>query len=148
LAPRGTPLYDTTYANLAPRIGIAWLLSDTPRFTRVLRAGFGIFYDLGAGSLGGASSYFPYTVTNVISPAPVPFPLSTANAAGPPLTLNLPAATILVADPHLKLPRSYQWNVALEQSLGSSQTVSATYIGAVGRGLLRVTTLSNVNANF
>ena len=26
-----------------------------------------------------------------------------------------------MADPHLKLPRTYQWNVALEQSLGSNQ---------------------------
>jgi hypothetical protein len=48
----------------------------------------------------------------------------------------------------LKLPRSYQWNVALEQSLGSSQSLSLTYIGAIGRDLLRVTDLFNVNPNF
>jgi hypothetical protein len=63
------------------------------------------------------------------------------------LTLNLPAGTILVADPHLKLPRSYQWNAAIEQSLGSSQSLSISYIGALGRDLLRVTQL-NVNPNF
>ena len=53
-----------------------------------------------------------------------------------------------MADPHLKLPRTYQWNVALEQSLGSSQSLSLTYIGAIGRDLLRVTNLFNVNSNF
>lgn len=53
-----------------------------------------------------------------------------------------------MADPHPKLPRSYQWNIAIEQPLGSTQTVSATYIGAIGRGLLRETQLANVSANF
>jgi hypothetical protein len=40
------------------------------------------------------------------------------------------------------------WNVALEQSLGSSQTLSLTYVGAIGRDLLRASDLANVNANF
>jgi hypothetical protein len=53
-----------------------------------------------------------------------------------------------VADPHLELPRSYQWNVALEQSLGRSQSLSLTYVGAVGRDLLRATTLFNPNPDF
>ena len=148
LAPRGTPLYETTYGNVAPRVGLAWQLNRDPEWGAVLRAGFGIFHDLGAGSLGGVSSYFPFSATKIISPGPVPFPLSPANAAPPALTLNLPAASILVADPHLKLPRSYQWDVAIEQPLGNSQTVSATYVGAIGRDLLRETQLNNVNANF
>src|SRR5262249_40627293 len=42
----------------------------------------------------------------------------------------------------------YQWNVALEESIGGSQSLSLTYIGAIGRDLLRVTRLSNPNPNF
>jgi hypothetical protein len=53
-----------------------------------------------------------------------------------------------VAEPNLKLPRTYEWNVALEQSLGSNQSLSATYIGAVGRDLLRVTDMIRPNSNF
>jgi hypothetical protein len=53
-----------------------------------------------------------------------------------------------VAEPTLKLPRTYEWNAALEQSLGSNQTLSLTYIGAVGRDLLRVTDLVNPNSTF
>src|SRR5262249_39565519 len=64
------------------------------------------------------------------------------------LSLNTPVSTLLVADPHLKLPRSYQWNVAVEQALGSSQSVSLTYIGAIGRDLIRTTHLNAVNPNF
>src|SRR5262249_54901650 len=113
----------------------------------VLRAGAGIFYDLGSGSLGGVSNYFPYNAFKILSP-PVPFPLSPENAAAPALTADLAATTILGADPPLKLPRTYEWNVALEQSIGGGQSVSLTYVGAIGRRLLRVTQLANLNPNF
>ena len=93
------------------------------------------------------SSYFPFIASKIL-PAPAPFPLSPQDAAPPIPSVNLPVSTILVADPHLKLPRSYQWNVALEQALGSSQSLSLTYVGAVGRDLLRATGFFNVNPNF
>ncbi len=148
LAPRGTPLYDTTYGNVAPRLGIAWQLGGRQNWGLTLRAGTGLFYDIGQGSLGGVSSYYPYGATKTISPSPVPFPLTAQNAAPPPLSFNPPIANLVVADPHLKLPKSYQWNVALEQAMGSSQSLSLTYIGAVGRDLLRVSQLANVNPAF
>jgi hypothetical protein len=147
LAPRGTPLYQTTYGNVAPRVGLAYQLSEKQNWGAVLRGGFGVFYDLGQGSLGGVSSYFPYNGTNNFFP-PTPFPLSPQNAAPPVLTTNPPVSDIVVADPHLKLPRTYHWNVALEQSIGSSQSISFTYIGAIGRDLLRVTNLYNPNPDF
>jgi hypothetical protein len=146
LAPRGTPLYQTTYSNVAPRLGLAWQLHARPDWGSTLRAGFGIFYDLGQGSLGGASSYFPYSAHKNIAPAP--FPLSSQDAAPPAITSNPPVSQLIVADPHLSLPRSYQWNVALEQSLGTSQSLSLTYIGAIGRDLLRATNLFNPNPSF
>jgi hypothetical protein len=146
LAPHGTPLYQTTYGSLAPRLGLAYELRDGPNWGTVLRTGFGIFYDLGYGSLGGVSSYFPNEAVKTIAPAA--FPLSPADAAPPPFSVNPPVPTMIVADHHLKLPRSYQWNVAVEQSVGSSQSLSLTYVGAIGRDLLRVSDLVNVNPDF
>jgi Carboxypeptidase regulatory-like domain/TonB dependent receptor len=149
LAPRGTPLYDTTYGNVAPRVGAAYQLRQAGNWGTVLRGGFGIFYDLGSGSLVGGSGSFPYEATRSLAFAA--FPLSPQDAAPPVLTTGPPISNILVADPHLKLPRTYQWNVALEQTLGSSQSLSLTYIGATGRDLLRVTNLfitPQVNQNF
>jgi hypothetical protein len=146
LAPRGTSLYKTTFGNVAPRIGFAYQLRGIRNWDAVLRAGFGVFYDLGQGSLGGISSFFPYSGSK--SFAPGAFPLSPQNAVPPSLTINPPVNTLLVADPHLKLPRSYQWNVSFEQSVGSKQSLSATYVGAIGRDLLRATKLLNVNPNF
>jgi len=146
LAPRGTPLYDTTYGNVAPRVGGAYQLRETANWATVLRGGFGIFYDLGSGSLGGVSSFFPYNISNNFFATP--FPLTAQQAAPPALTTNPPVNSMLIADPHLKLPRSYQWNVAVEQSLGKRQSISLTYIGADGRDLLRATNLFNPNQNF
>jgi hypothetical protein len=146
LAPRGTSLYDTTYGNVAPRLGLAYRLGDAARWGAVLRAGVGTFYDLGQGALGGVSSYFPYSASRAFSPAP--FPLSAENASPPAFSVTPPVDTILVADRHLKLPRSYQWNVAWEQSLGAAQILSLTYVGAIGRDLLRTSVLFNPNGSF
>jgi len=140
LAPRGTPLYKTTYGNVAPRLGLAYQVGESSSWGSLLRVGFGVFYDLGSGSLGGVSSFFPYSATKVFSPAP--FPLSPQNSAPPVITLNPPVLNLLVANPDLKLPRTYQWNIALEQSIGSGQTLSVTYVGAAGRDLLRSTVLN------
>jgi hypothetical protein len=146
LAPRGTPLYQTTHRNVAPRFGLAYQLSGRQDRGAVLRGGVGVFYDLVSGSLGGASSYFPYL--NDRFAADVPFPLSPQNAAPPALTDSPPVNDIFVAEPNLKLPRTYEWNAALEQALGANQTLSLTYIGAVGRDLLRNTNLVSPNPNF
>ena len=148
LAPRGTPLYQTTYGNVAPRVGVAYRIGRDPDWGATLRAGFGIFYDLGQGSLGGVSGYFPYIALKIISPTPAPFPLSPENAAPPPFSVNPPVSVMVIADPHLKLPRSYEWNIAIEQPLGSRQSLSVSYIGAIGRDLLRVIQLFNPNPNF
>jgi hypothetical protein len=146
LAPRGTPLYQTTYGNVAPRVGIAYQLRHETKWAVVLRGGFGAFYDLGYGSLGGVSSYFPYEAVKVFAPSE--FPLTPQDAAPPTFTENPPVPTIIVADPHLKLPRTYQWNVGVEQALGDNQSLSWTYMGATGHDLLRATDLFDVNPNF
>jgi Carboxypeptidase regulatory-like domain/TonB dependent receptor len=149
LAPRGTPLYDTTYGNIAPRVGVAYQLRQSANRQTVLRAGFGMFYDLGQGILGGATGSFPFSASK--SFFSVPFPLSPQNAAPPAITTNPPVPNIIVAKPDLKLPRTYQWNVAVEQSLGSNQSLSLAYIGAIGRDLLRQTSFfisPNVNPDF
>lgn len=146
LAPPGTSLYQTTYGNVAPRIGFAYQFQGIRKWDAIVRAAFGTFFDLGQGSLGAVASFFPYLVSRNLSLAP--FPLSPQNAAAPAFTLNPPVSTIFVADPDLKLPRTYQWNFALDQSIGNDQSLSVIYIGAAGRNLLRTTQLFNPNPTF
>jgi hypothetical protein len=146
LAPRGTPLYETTYGNVAPRIGVAYQFQGLKKWDAVVRGGFGVFFDLGQGSLGGVANFFPYLISKNLSLAP--FPLSAQNAAPPAFRLNPPVSTIFAVDPQLKLPRTYQWNLALDQSIKGNQSLSLTYIGAIGRDLLRTTQFSNPNPSF
>lgn len=146
LAPVGTPLYKTGYTNFAPRIGAAYQLSQKSGRETVLRGGFGVFYDLQAGLTGNAPTAFPYARYKLLFDGP--FPIDPATAVPPAFTLNPPVGRIYVSDPNLEAPRTYQWNLAVEQSLGSKQTITASYVAAAGRRLLRQEQLLNPNPNF
>lgn len=146
LAPAATSLWHTTYGNFAPRLGIAYSLNQAS--SMVLRAGAGVFYDLGVGASGDLAGYFPNyaSATYYFQPIPVP----SISSFLPTISSMPPYPPIGVEgfDPNLKLPRSYQWNVALEKSFGGRQTISATYVGQAGRNLLRQEALYQPNANF
>ena len=137
LASASTPVWQTTWGNFAPRGGVANQISQRKGWELVLRGGFGVFYDPGnqqaGNSVGGGG--FPYGARNSFSN--VPYPLTAAQLTAPIVNLSSPAGTFYAYDPNLKLPRSLEWNVALEQALGAAQKISLTYIGASGRNLLR-----------
>ena len=148
LAPQGTPLYNTRYFNLAPRFGIAYMLSRMPGRETVVRGGVGIFYDMGNAQSAIGFTLPPFS-TGFRTPIPtnVPFPVSEA-AAQPAAFPNPPFNTVAAFDPDLKLPRTYQWNVAVEQSLGAAQTVTVSYVAAVGRDLISIRRFTNPNPTF
>ncbi len=150
LAPRGTPLWKTTYDNFAPRVGLAYQLSQATGQETVLRGGFGLFYDLGSGPTGNgyAANSYPNAATKIL---PNVFPIDPAIATPPSFNINPPYGNLLVYEPGFKLPRTYQWNVAFERSLGFHQTITASYVAALGRRLLRSEVLSGAslqNPNF
>jgi hypothetical protein len=136
LAPTGTPIYDTTWGNVAPRLGIAYQLVKAPGHETMVRGGFGVFYDLGQTGFGGIG--FPYNYSKSAVNYPVPLTDAFTTFPDPNFTPGpTNRASLTVAVPGYKLPRTYQWNVTLEQSLGSNQKLSASYVGAAGRDLLR-----------
>jgi hypothetical protein len=137
LAPQGTKLWNTAYGSFAPRFGITHLLSNRAGRETVLRGGIGTFFDLGNAQAVSGFITWPNQVTRTIANAP--YPLSLANSTPAAFTSTLPATSAIYAFvPDLKLPRSYQWNLSIEQSLGTNQTISASYVGAIGRELLQV----------
>ena len=147
LAPAGTSLWHTTFGNFAPRLGIAYTLDQAG--STVLRAGAGIFYDLGVGASANLASDFP----NAAEGGPFfnqPLPVANIGSFAPTISSMppYPVSDTQGFDPKLKLPRSYQWNVALEKSFGGHQAISATYVGQAGRDLLRQEALFKPNANF
>jgi hypothetical protein len=137
LAPAGTPLWHTKYANFAPRIGAAYQL--TPK--TVVRGGFGLFHELGVPSslANSLSDSFPnsrawYSANNI------PFSYSDPTIfKGPPFTLT-PTSTVFgssAIDPNLKVPVIYQWSAAVQRELGKSQSLTVSYVASKGQNLIR-----------
>lgn len=143
IAPAGTPIWRTRYDNLAPRVGLAYSLQNG----LVLRVGGGIFYDLGMGSSTQLATSYPNVEPGYV--ASVSLPLNNVGQYLPSVSFSPPFTfDILGFDPAMKLPRSYQWNVAIEKSLPGKQSVSATYVGQVGKSLLRQQATYQPNPNF
>lgn len=146
LAPAGTALWKTDWHAFAPRIGAAYQLRQRPGLETVLRAGFGVFYDMGntLGSQGfggvGFQSYVSYDS--------VSFPLSSAQMTVPAPNIEPPYnGEVYAFDSNLKLPYTLEWNVALEQALGSKQALTMTYVGSAGRDLLETFQLQSPTGN-
>jgi hypothetical protein len=146
LAPRGTPLWNTSYANFAPRIGLAYRLRDSSTRSTILRGGFGVFYDLGTSNAARAFTGVGFDGTATIPAGN--FPFDPPVTAPPQISLNAPFSFAWGFDRNLRLPYTLQWNVALEHALTSSDTVTATYAAAVGRRLLRLESYFRPNAQF
>ena len=138
LAPSGVPPYKTTCGNLAPRIGLAYQLRQNQNWETVFRGGFGVFYDLASSEVGNQIGTNHYPFGALASKAGGTFPLDSTSAAPPQVVPPGPSSstTLYAFDPHLKLPYTLEWNVAVEQGLGSGQALSMSYVGAQGRRLL------------
>lgn len=149
LAPLGTPPYKTEWGNIAPRIGLAYQLSESQRWQTVLRGGFGVFYDLAsseAGSTaGGNIGSYPFGSATQLFGS---FPFADAEPAPilPPTPSN--PGYLYAFDPNLGLPHTLQWNVAIEQALGKEQMMTVSYVGAAGRRLVQTGGISSPNPTF
>jgi len=137
--PPGTPVYETTFGNVAPRLGISYQLRSSPGDETTLRGGIGAYYDLGSGPATDVYAFgYPFyrpvpTTPNVLFPLP-----ADANIVLPPVPVSQAPATQTLYGfaPNLAPPRTTQWNVALDRALGASQHVTVSYVGAAGRNLL------------
>jgi hypothetical protein len=149
LISSGAPLWHATAANFAPRMGVVYRMSDSQRWATIIRGGAGVFYDVGFGQLGDVFAVNAQYYGQAVYTSNVSFPLTAAQQAPPPLAgTTLPISQAAVFDPHLKLPYTVEWNVAIEQSLTPKQTLTASYVGAAGRRLLLETYYSNPNPSF
>ncbi|HYP14341.1 MAG TPA: TonB-dependent receptor, partial [Bryobacteraceae bacterium] len=116
---QNTPVWKTRWNQFAPRLGVAYRLNSEG--TTVVRAGTGLFYDLGFSS-----------ATDLINGAPYNRWISLAAPA-----VNRADTVHYAFADNLKLPKSVHWNVTLERVLARDTAVSAAYVGSSGKGLLR-----------
>ncbi|MGH9511448.1 MAG: TonB-dependent receptor domain-containing protein [Terriglobales bacterium] len=152
IAPSGTPPFRTTFGDLAPRVGLAYQLLHAQDRETVLRAGFGVFYDMASSETGNilAETSYPFGAFQFLFGEA--FPFNSATQAPPLITvagLSKPGSAPLAADdPNLLLPYTLQWSSAVEQGVGKQQTVSISYIGSLGRRLIQTAIVSAPNPNF
>ncbi len=139
LAPAGTKMFQTPRGAFAPRVGAALLLRKDG--STVLRGGFGIYYDLGYGQAVAGYTSYPFGASRN-APGGT-FPLTAEQAALPSPRGTFPVQADFYAFPDFQLPFTRQWNVTLEQVLGTGNVVSVAYVGNQGRRLSARTLLSN-----
>ncbi len=138
LAPPGTRLWRTAFANFAPRVGFAYQLTNANRAHFVLRGGAGIQYDLGQNRTG---NIFANSIPFISGSSVFNSPHSSQSVATPE---DLP---LLAFDPQLKLPYTINWNVMLQRVFGPSE-LSVAYVGSSGQRQLQTQTLFNQNPAF
>jgi len=112
-------IWQRTYANLAPRVGLAY--RPFAQSHTVLRAGWGIYYD---SSLSIA--------TDLVNGGPFSLAQYTNSQYG-----IFPSTLSYGFIPGLHLPSVKQWSGTAEQAVGNHQTVSAVYEASSGLQLLR-----------
>jgi hypothetical protein len=143
VAPIGSPMYHNQLDAFAPRLGVAYRLSQSADWGRVIRAGWGIFYD----TTGDYANINTVNGPNA-SLSKVTFP-STATQQDPrninPNPNAAPWGNVTSVVPNLRLPKVYQMNVAFEQSLGAKQNLTVTYAGAIGRKLFMLESFAPPN---
>ncbi len=130
------------YANLAPRLGIAYQV--TPK--TVIRAGYGWSYGLGTfgATFGHNVTQNPPVLSSQNLTAPTAFSsvFSLANGPAAPATITVPnSGQFLLPDGisgkarplDVRLPRAEAYNLTVEHQLGSATSLSVGYVGNVGR---------------
>lgn len=122
--------------NFGPRAGFAW--DAFGRGTTVLRGGFGMYY----GRIPNAIILTAYSQTG--SPN-AQFGASFRNNQGGPLfpqimpfnysPTKLAAASVQYLDNHLQNPQAMEYDLTLQQQIGSQTVFSLSYLGAQSREL-------------
>ena len=147
VAAPGTAIFHTSFHNVAPRVGAAYTLFPGKSRPTLLKGGFGVFYDLASQQTAdifsraaappfGAVKFCSSFLLIACGSAPSVFPLPPELSAAPPTNPD-GTAPVTGFDPALGLPYTLQWNAAVEQSLGDKESISLTYLGSIGRGLIQ-----------
>jgi hypothetical protein len=119
----GATAWRFSYHDLAPRAGIAYMLTGDGR--TILRSGFSFYYDANFGVATDGINGAPYN-TWQFNPG-----TSYQNNPGPASILTYGYAS------DLRLPTVSEWNLTLERAITKSDSIALGYVGSAASGLLR-----------
>jgi hypothetical protein len=135
--PDGKTGLNTQWWNLAPRAGVAWDVHGDGRLA--VRSSYSMGYDFMAGEYHNINSGAPpFGNRSLINDAPggMDDPWGHLPGGDPhpivasPTVAYIPFGAFGSMDPDINSPRAQQWNVMVEQQLGASWGVSASYLGS------------------
>jgi Carboxypeptidase regulatory-like domain/TonB-dependent Receptor Plug Domain len=136
-------LYDKDLNNFAPRVAFAY--DVTGKGKTVVRGGWGVFYD--AFSQDMFLGHLPWNC--VFCPGPAypglgPQALATGAVSGSPLAANTPVYSnygpegdFFTVDPKMRTPYIQNFNLNLQQQLGSKTVLQVGYVGSKGTKLFQ-----------
>jgi hypothetical protein len=130
LSALGAPLYATKWTDFAPKFGVAYDIHNQAGHQTVFRGGGGMFYDsiainhfFGNGDALGSRSIYKYTTQ---------FPLQQSQLYVPVLPPTAPYSFVDYPANNFVPPYTLQCNAALEQELGSKQSLTIGYVASLG----------------
>ena len=132
----GGSLFDAPKDSFAPRLGLAYRLSDKAGWETVVRGGAGVFFDLPGGSASAMLSGAPYYHREAIDPGNFPFSPDEEHEHHE-LALDAPFERVVGFEPGIHAPRTYSANVGFTQGLGDGRSLQVSYIGTRGSRLWR-----------
>jgi hypothetical protein len=149
LAPQGTPLWKTSWYNLAPRIGAAWTVNRRSGWETVLRGGGGVFFDTDNKEATQGFGGIGFDAYQILAGAPLPFTLKQLDFS-PSTKAPYTSSTIYAFPNQLQLPYTLEWSASLEQAMGKTQALTLSYVGSNGRRLIDYSEnyLQALNPNF
>jgi hypothetical protein len=149
-------LYAPDKASFAPRVSVAWDVTGGGK--TVVRAGFGMFYDAVSqdfflGHLPYAPFFAPGPAYNNVGPAPISSAgaVGGAIAAGSPVYASPAGGCPFECDtftfaPHIHNPYMENYNLNLQQQIGSKMVLQVGYVGSQGHRLWRFRDLNQPSA--
>ena len=134
--PNGSTGLSKKWLNISPRFGVAWDVNGNGR--TAVRSSYALAYDMPTGDFfyvgAGAAPYasrIRIEERDFMDPwaaeGGTPFPHQIPPPVDAPF-INRAAFETL--DPDINSPRVQNWNVTVEQQLGTSWSVSASYLGS------------------
>jgi hypothetical protein len=150
-----TALEDNKYSTVLPRVGFSWL----PYPNMTIRGGFGIYaynlsidtYGTGLGIVNTQSGNYQ-DPTNGITPGIILDGPGTENLTGAPLPFTLAGSSptrfngqsAVYTAYNTPDPKIYQWNLAVQQAIGTNMTFQLAYVASHGFDLNFPTDINQV----
>jgi hypothetical protein len=135
--PRRGALWNTSWTDIAPRVLTVYQLGRASGFETTLRTGWSLVFDErlspSASAFGGG---YPYVATHTLISTPFPVPPEKLSVIAPTPLSDTDNSTYFSFPRDLRSPRTHEWQIAVDQSLGRRHQLNVAYVGAAGRELI------------